>query len=49
MIFKQKVYFIFESFRDFVDNIFNPSVAKVKTVVGYKSLDYHLTNSYLLG
>ena len=32
MIFRRKFYF-FESFRDFVDDIFNQSVARVKTVI----------------
>ena len=32
MIFRRKFYF-FESFRDFVDDIFNPSIARVKTVI----------------
>ena len=32
MIFRRKFYF-FESFRDFVDDIFNQSVARVKIVI----------------
>ena len=33
IIFRRKFYFIFESFRDFVDNILNPRIASDKSVV----------------